>query len=216
MKSSNPSSRIFLGYDPGGIGANGAAILTISPERVPEVRVGTFDHVDEVLRWFRTRAADQTPEAAGIDSFLSWSSGRSGWRPMDEYLRQEFPRVRNSVFSSNSAAGSMAIQGMGMAIRLRQVWPTIHLNETHPKVLYYALAQRRYYSGDALVQWLVNLVGLDDPPAITNDHEWDALISAWATLQGLDGTWCRNLMPENHDMLIPSGRVSYFWPDQAP
>jgi hypothetical protein len=40
----------------------------------------------------------------------------------------------------------MAIQGMAMAISLRNCW----LNETHPKVLYFDQTQLKYAYGDEM------------------------------------------------------------------
>ncbi len=203
---------IFLGYDPGGLGANGAAVLRVPDAGMPDARVATFDSVDEVLHWFRGIAGETNVDGAGIDTMLSWSTVRSGWRPMDEHLRKTYPRVQHSIFSSNSAAGSMAIQGMAMAFRLKQAWPNIKLNETHPKVLYYALAHQPYKFAEPMMEWLHNMINATNPPAIANDHEWDALLSAWATCQGFRGTWTTDLMSGVQRLLLPAGPVTYFWP----
>lgn len=204
--------RIFLGYDPGGVGANGAAILRVPDVGSPAAHVATFDSVDEVLDWFHDTMGVEEAVGAGIDTMLSWSTVRSGWRPMDEHLRRTYPQVQNSIFSSNSAAGSMAIQGMAMALRLKQVWPKIRLNETHPKVLYHALAHQPYAFAHPMVNWLVNSTNVANPPAIANEHEWDALLSAWATCQGLRGSWTTDLMSGVQHLLLPAGPVTYFWP----
>ena len=48
---------------------------------------------------------------------------------------------------------------------------------------------------------------------ISNDHEWDALISCWATFNGLAGNWKTDLMPGVGNLLLPqAGSVNYFWP----
>lgn len=106
----------------------------------------------------------------------------------------------------------MAIQGMAMALRLKQLWPNIRLNETHPKVLHYVLTRQPYLFGQPLVTWLVNEMAVTNPPAITNEHEWDALVSAWATCQGLRGAWTTDLMVGTKGLLLPAGAVTYFWP----
>ena len=204
--------QVFLGYDPGGAGANGAAILRVPVGGAPSGAVTTLGSVDEVLDWFRSSVGKADPEATGIDTMLSWATGQSGWRPMDLHLRMTYPSVQHSVFSSNSAAGSMAVQGMAMALRLRQVWSDIQLNETHPKVLYFALTQIPYSFGQPMITWLTNMIGMTNSPVIGNDHEWDALISAWATWQGQSGTWATDLMAGVQGILLPAGSVTYFWP----
>ncbi|MEW6776429.1 MAG: hypothetical protein AB1405_09055 [Bdellovibrionota bacterium] len=210
--------RIFLGYDPGGKKANGAAILRLSgPSKSCSFDVHTFDSIDEVIRWFKNDIGPISPQAAGIDTFLSWATTQSGWRPMDEYLRETYLKVQRSVLSSNSAAGAMGIQDMAMALQLKQIWPDIKLNETHPKVLYYAIAGKPYKFGEPLAQWLskqIGVTGLNIKKKIKNEHEWDALISAWATRQGLDGKWNKDLMKSNgsQTLLFPAGPATYFWP----
>ena len=42
---------LFLGYDPGGKAANGAAILTVSND-VRSLQTATLDSVDDTLEWF--------------------------------------------------------------------------------------------------------------------------------------------------------------------
>jgi len=179
---------LVLGYDPGGAGANGVAIADFRLPQ-PTVLTSTCDSVDEGIEWFSANIGESVPRAIGIDSFLSWATGPSGWRPMDTFLRTQFPSVQHSVLSSNSASGSMSIQGVAMAMRVRELWPEIRLNETHPKLLYFALTGNRYSYGQEMIEWFC---GQFDPPvdaAIKNDHEWDALISTWATKKGLSDQW---------------------------
>src|SRR5208283_143220 len=126
-----------------------------------------------------------------------------------------------SVQDSNSVAGSMALQGMAVAMRLRETWGSIRLNETHPKVLYHALThpRQKYEYGPAMIQWLLDqfqgTLSLKKP--ISNEHEWDALLSAWATWKGITGVWQTDLMvsvPTAERLLFPTGQVSYFWPEE--
>jgi hypothetical protein len=107
----------------------------------------------------------------------------------------------------------MAVQGMAMAVCLRKRWPEIALNETHPKVLYYALAQQRYAWGEGMVTWLRNAVRCTSGPDIANEHEWDALISAWATRCGISRVWSHDLKTHSQEALEPAGPVTYWWPE---
>ena len=110
--------------------------------------------VGDALKWAIKKLDNQKPDAAGLDTFLYWETGNSGWREADRWLRDKYSAVRNSVLSSNSAAGAMSVQGMALAILLRKRWPQIALIETHPKVLYYALANRTYDFPSDMPAWL--------------------------------------------------------------
>jgi hypothetical protein len=66
--------------------------------------------------------------------------------------------MKNSILSPNSLYGAMAIGGMALAFRLREKWPELVLNETHPKVFFHARWDQRYDSKDkktveAAIQW---------------------------------------------------------------
>jgi hypothetical protein len=79
----------------------------------------------------------------------------------------------------------MAIDGMALALRLRERWPTTLLNQTHPKVLIPTLGGERYAdaSPEAAIAWFGRHSGLD-VSGVWNGHELDALLSAWAIRQG--------------------------------
>jgi len=207
---------LVLGYDPGGAGKNGVAALTMNGGRETSFTMATLDSVDEVVSWFKEAAKGTLPSGIGIDASLSWATGPSGWRPMDTFLRNRYPQARNSVLSTSSAMGSMAIQGPASALRLRGIWPSMVVNETHPKVVQVALrGSRPDFERDraTLVAWLEADLAISLPP-IANDHEWDAALSAWATFQGLAGKWTFDLMKleGTSDLLLPAGPVVYWWP----
>lgn len=207
---------IFLGYDPGGKRANGAAYARFSNGKALDINTATFSYVEETIEWFMEQVGKDTPKAIGIDAYLTWSSLKSGWRNVDEYLRNKHQKVAKSVFSSNSAHGSMAIQGMAMAFRVRNKWPIITLNETHPKVLYFAMRNKKYSFSKtkmSMSKWLLSKIIYANDYDIRNEHEWDALFSAWATYQGMEKKFSRDLDKELGGNLIhPVENVSYFWP----
>ncbi len=168
------------------------AILQIDADGQTEASVETCDCVDEALAWVRSvveASGEPSLTAMGIDSYLSWASGPAGWRPMDLFLRERYPAVMNSVLSSNSASGSMAVQGMALALRLPELWPDTRLNETHPKVLFHALSRLPYSPGRAMNQWLLEQFNPPLTVPIYDEHQWDALLSAWATWMGMKGSW---------------------------
>jgi hypothetical protein len=201
---------IVLGFDPGGESAFGVAILSGST-----VTAGTVSSVREAMDWARAQCGGRTVASAGIDSLLHWSMDRGGWRPAHRYLRATYPSAKNSVLSPNGLFGSMAIGGMGLAIQLRRHWPRLVLNETHPKVLFAALSGSRYRK-DRLpeaIEWFVGYAKLD-PVSALNDHEFDAVMSAWVTQVGLQGHW-PDLVQPNDALLFPAGAVKYMWPAQS-
>jgi len=147
-------SMIILGFDPGG--TTGVSVLRILADGSTTAETDSVASVDDAIDWAVNQCQGETPTAAGIDTFLCWSTERSGWRRIDLKLRNAFPDVRASVFSSNSAYGAMAVQGVAIALRLRERWPSVILNETHPKVLYHALTSKDYMRDDipAMTAWL--------------------------------------------------------------
>jgi len=210
-------SMIILGFDPGG--TTGVSVLRIPAEGSTIVEADSVPSVDDAIHWAVSQCHGETPTAAGIDTFLCWSTMRSGWRPMDLTLRNAFPDVRASVFSSNSAYGAMAVQGMAIALRLRERWPSVKLNETHPKVLYHALTSNTYMRDDVptMTAWLQQKFRPEVKCTIKYEHEWDAFISTWATWQGLSGNWTADLVPDlgGNQLLFPVGPVSYYWPNEV-
>jgi hypothetical protein len=145
---------------------------------------------------------------------LFWCDGPGGWRPADRSLRDAYPAARSGVISPNGLYGSMGIGGMALAMRLRQRWPSVILNETHPKVLAYSL--RRELHGDADpaagIAWFAQHSGLD-MTLIDGGHEFDAAISAWATREGLSRGWV-DLVTEDPALLFPVGIVRYLCPER--
>jgi hypothetical protein len=138
---------IIIGYDPGGAYANGICYLELTENlRVAGFNSSIVSTCDEALAWlFDEQKIDPMRViGAGIDSLLSWSTVGT-FRPMDYFLKREYPEVEASVLSVNSAYGAMAIQGMVFAHELAAIAPNLKmLNETHPKVAYYAQTGRRH------------------------------------------------------------------------
>ena len=207
---------IILGFDPSGV--SGVSVLRLPANEPASAVVGSVRSVDAAIKWVVRQCEAETPCAAGIDTFLCWSTVKSGWRPMDVRLRNVFPDVQASVFSSNSAYGAMAVQGMAIALRLRERWPDVHLNETHPKVLYHALTSNNYMRDDipTMTSWLKQRFIPGVECVIENEHEWDALISACATWQGFSGRWTTDLVADHGGtgVLLPAGPVTYYWPNK--
>lgn len=139
--------KFVIGYDPGGALANGISCLELSDT----LQIRGYDHTncstsDEALAWLfdEQKINPEDVIAAGIDTLLSWTTVGT-FRPMDYFLKGEYSELANSVFSVNSAFGAMAIQGMVFAHALHRCAPNLQfINETHPKVAYYAQTGRRH------------------------------------------------------------------------
>ncbi|MEK5183364.1 hypothetical protein [Paenibacillus sp. FSL P4-0288] len=202
--------KIIIGYDPGGKNANGIAYLKVSQaNKITGFNSTTCNTLDEVLYWLFVEEQLNPGNilCAGIDAFLSWPT-IGNWRPMDLYLQNKYSSVSSSVLCTNSASGSMAIQGIQAAGVFVDHLPNIHfINETHPKVAYYALTHRKhdYYNDElnrkakfvnmknAKRMWLelstwITADSVSNFPGISTnslvmgtEHEWDALFSAWFT-----------------------------------
>ncbi len=113
----------------------------------------------------------------------------------------------------NSLFGAMSIGGMALAMRLRQEWPDIELNETHPKVIVSALGGKPYRDSAAgqAIAWFAGHSGID-VAAIQAGHDLDAVLSAWVTREGKTRGW-PDLVNGDRSMLFPAGSASYFWPE---
>jgi hypothetical protein len=205
-----------LGYDPGGGGSHGAAVTSVGKNGSVVIKVMTLDNVSDAISWFSSECI-VPPNAAGIDTLLSWPfKNNAGWRAVDRYLRKSYPDVARSVISANGLYGSMCLNGMSMAFKLREKWSHIVLNETHPKMLYRALTGKRYAFKASMTDWLQCKSKASNQLEIKNEHEWDAAISAWFTFQSFIGETNRDLAEEHQDeeLIYPVGSVHYYWPNE--
>lgn len=199
----------YLGFDPGG--RTGVALLTVGDD-IARCVTDSVDSVDAAFQWACGQLGNQTPRAAGLDTFLFWETGPSGWRHADLWLKARYQDVSNSVLSSNSTFGAMAVQGMALAILVKRRWPQIELIETHPKVLYRALAGQKYQWPGEMRAWLAQQINC--PSAnFANDHCWDAALSAWAAFKGHTRSWNRNLHALSDTPIEPAGSCAYWWPE---
>lgn len=189
---------IWFGADPGGGDSFGVAILRDD---------GSFDtdrvsHADEANDWLK-----QDPQAAGIDAPMWWSSGQSGDRKADRFLRARC-RSAGTVQAANSLRGACLVQGAMLAIRLRERFKSLPITEAHPTALLKALNLDR----NQIIQRF-KLKG--DLPL--SPHEQDALLGAIAAREGYCERWTRNLAecrdPSEQDPLkLPASPIVYWWP----
>lgn len=211
-------STLYLGYDPGGNGNHGVAAIEGG-----KVSCDTMRTAKKAIEWFHNYCNDHEPAALGIDTLTMWSTGPSGWRPADRALRAAYPDVANSVAASNSLYGSMPINGVAVARELLRAFPKLRITETHPKVLYFALTGLVYdfvQHREIMTQQLLDLVAVKSCEVRT-DHEWDALLSAYAAQQWVTDQWQTDLhllTASADEALIPAhGTEAYYaWPTIVP
>jgi hypothetical protein len=200
---------IWFGADPGGVDAFGVALLRDD---------GTFDTetlscAEDAVRWLRDRQVAVT--AAGIDAPLWWSSEKGSDRRADRTLHETRARP---IQKANSLRGAALVQGVILAIRLREHSLARQITEVHPKALLRTLSLS---GGDKDEQWrkMAGKFGLtDERPEEDEDHKRDALLAAIAAREGSTGVWTRDLALdrssyEQDPASLPWGPVSYWWPD---
>ncbi len=211
-------STLYLGYDPGGNGNHGVAAIDGR-----QAWCDTMPTAKLAIDWFLQRCGDREPTALGIDTLTLWSTGPAGWRPADRALRATYPTVRNSIAAPNLLYGAMPINGIAVALELRKAFPKLRITETHPKVLYYALTGLAYnfaHHRDQMVQKLLDWGALDHCE-VKKDHEWDALLSAYAARQWATEKWqidLHQLPASAEETLIPAHgtEACYAWPTEVP
>lgn len=205
----------ILGYDPGGDGTHGVAALEIQAGIPRAVKTGTLETAEAVIRFFTVQS---DVLAIGLDTLTCWSTGNAGWRPADRWLRSQYPEVRNSVVSPNGLFGSMGLNGPAVLQEVRKSFPSLVVTETHPKVLYWVMAQERYgyLQHQAKMEALLSRE-MEILLKTESEHAWDAAISALAALRGYSGQWRNDLhcLPtEKSERLVwPCGETHYFWPE---
>ena len=159
-----------VGYDPGGNGNHGFARATVRDGDIVCVTTKTLQTAKDVVR---SILEIESLLGLGIDTLTCWSAGRSGWRPADRWLRQQFLAVKPAIVAPNSLFGAMSVNGMAVQVTVRQALPDIFVTETHPKVLYYARCKQRYdYSGSnasAMNACLSCWLGFDVEPQLGQD-----------------------------------------------
>jgi hypothetical protein len=229
MKQPLSSSRAFVvGYDPGGNGKHGVAVLEVRKHenrwRPVDMQVSAEKTLDAVLRRVDKRCDRRQIVAAGIDTLTEWNSGRSGWRPADRWLRETYPAITNTILSSNSLYGSMTVNGAAflMLFRHRFRSDATMVTEAHPKACYYASTGKK---GEwparkrEMIRWLIGEIGIDVSPSLfdaDDDHRFDAGVAVLAALRGRNGDWSQDLhiLPQKTDGAIVRffGRTHYWWP----
>ena len=201
---------IWIGADPGGKGKFGIAALLEDGQ----VMTACADCADGAVN-FLIKNIDQKPAGIGVDAPLWWSSGKSGDRQADKWLRRRYGLSGGQVQTNNSLRGAALVQAAMFVKRVREYYPTVPVTEVHPKALLKAIA-----AGDWRI--FANRFGLNSdvfPESKCAEHKRDALISAVAAREGFQKRWLHDLSlnrdkceqnPHSY-WLAP---VHYFWPEK--
>ncbi len=198
----NGDGAIWIGVDPGGEGHFGIAILKDS-----EV-LGTscVDCADGAIG-FVLEHTNRMPAGIGIDAPLWWSSGRSGDRNADQWLRKRYRLSGGEVQAANSLRGAALVQGVMFVQLIREAFPRVSITENHPKALL-----------KSLQGWEVFSNHFNIAAATSNPHIQDAVIAAIAAREGFGGNWTHDLS----DTRLPSEQnpknywlapIYYYWPE---
>lgn len=189
---------VVIGIDPGGQNKNGVALIFLKGNKIIDVKTKNEKSVNTIIRWISMSiSSNDSVIAIGIDSCLWWSTYRCGWRPMDRYLKMKYKLAYRSVFSINGARGSMLTQGIMLGDLLSKKFPNAIINETHPKVAYYAETKTKYTlskkaPSKTMNSFLINKIrhvgnlnkfSKTFLPQNCSEHEWDAIYSALFTLE---------------------------------
>lgn len=238
-----PMRSLILGYDPGGNGGHGVAVMEVARINNRRWRARSLplltecETVQEVMNVVKKTISGCRLIGCGIDTLTAWSLGESGWRPADILLRRGYPYVRNSVDSPNHINGSMCLNG-ALVLRWlrRRADKGGMITEAHPKVCYYALRRSRHpwrrvdrdqpYDDEAqqtqqgAKAWLLCELGLSpEVPADfgREDHRFDALLGCLAALQGVNEEWTADLHAQPDASVVhPFGQTHYWWPEEIP
>lgn len=194
---------LWIGADPGGKKKFGLAILK-SDGSVTTFLVDCADEaIDAIKNYVRVQ-----PAGVGVDAPLWWSSGRSGGRHADQWLRTKHGLSGGQVQGANSLRGADLVQGVMFVYRVRVLFPGVGVTETHPKAV---LAASKAESWSAFSKRFMVTAEIE------GEHERDAIVSAIAAREGFEGRWLNDLStiryPSEQDpskyWLAP---IHYFWP----
>ncbi len=194
----------WVGADPGGEGNFGIAILTGDKP----VQTLSVDHADDAIDFVRAHL-NHAPAGVGVDAPLWWSSGRSGDRHSDRWLRTRYGLSGGEIQAANSLRGAALTQGAMFVQRIRELYPAVPVTESHPKALLKVLTQGDWDKFKERFALNANFV---------NEHERDALIAAASAREGFQGRWSHDLSIERlpaeqapHSYWLAP--VHYYWPE---
>ena len=198
------SQGFWVGADPGGKCKFGLAILNEDNQ----IQCATLSSVDEALQRIALRKGNFL--GLGIDAPMWWSSGKGGGRKADQRLRDAYGIPSGSVQSVSSLRGAALVGGALLAYKVREMYPTIKITESHPKALLMALFESNWKNFAMKFNITTN--------SFNNEHERDAIIAAVCAREGCQGQWKNDLSKDRYSSeQDPEGYwlspMHYFWPE---
>jgi predicted nuclease with RNAse H fold len=192
---------MWIGVDPGGKDAFGLAILR------GDGRFTTycFSCADEAIT---SLAREGRPAGIGIDAPMWWSSGPSGDRRADRWIRNRYRISAGTVQAANSLRGAALVQGALFAERARSLFPAVPITEAHPTAV---LKARGLVWSDFCPRFSVSGI-------VENEHVQDAVVAAVAAREGFEGRWSLDLSKdrdvyEQDPTTYWLAPMHYFWPE---
>jgi hypothetical protein len=227
----------IIGYDPGGRtsnngkGANGIAVVEYDSNSIRVTKIETHQSVLGVWNFIKDEVKEiNLIDAIGIDAPMSHNRCKDGYRPVEKYLLNKYNNNgKKYLIQINSLRGSVLINGILLAKKLLDVSNNedLIINETHPSLTYYLVHGKCYNNKnnnvnvEAKKRLLMRLPKLCncDVEQIDNDHECDALFSAYITWLGIIGecedlTTRPDLIPVSDPLpeILPQKKVTFYWP----
>jgi hypothetical protein len=207
---------VTLGFDPGGAGQFGWAVLECPSNVTPRLRAcGSALHADDAVHAGCAKLrVDDRLVAAGIDSPMYWtpSGDRAAERIVRDAMRARGARnVGGTVQHPNSLRGACVVQGPTTALLLRHRFPGVPITEAHPKALLWLLgiATSTRQPGQLAPQDFEALFRC----SYSCEHERDAILAAWTAYAMVTQRfgWI-NLVERERDPLFIGGKVGYWLP----
>lgn len=208
---------VVLGFDPGGDGQFGWAVLERDGRGTPSARnTGTSSHAEGALgAALACLSSEDTILGVGIDSPLFWTP--RGERVADRRIRQRIrelgaPHAAGTVQHPNSLRGACVVQGLTLALLLRRRRLDMPITEAHPKALLWILGLANGERSAEQVS-VADLNAFVTCNSVVCEHERDAVLGGVAAFAMSDRwpSW-RDLVAEEPEAILVAGEVAYWFP----
>ena len=190
--------KFVAGFDPGGRDKRGRGIFGWCVVALDSWRVvdkGVVSYAAEAFGKMQQAMNGGQLSAAGIDAPLYWSQNGLS-RESDKHVRRQTGASSGTVQAVNSLQGACLIQGFLLAQAIESKYPNCVITETHPKALLRIYPEAGEWDG------------------ANNEHQRDALTSAWVAKNALGGNGENLFCRENtEDMHVFLKKTMYWWPN---
>lgn len=185
----------ILGFDPGGKGNFGWSVCCIDGDKPKLCKVGLADNAHEAITKVECVIDQQSKVVAvGIDAPMFWARQgcHSGRRKVDDLIKNALEKEKDSgkewinpsvVVAPNSLVGAVLMQGLLIALQLREKNQNVKITEAHPSALRQLAKAKGQHKP---LNHLTDQITDRDPGC----HMRDATIAAyaaWAMHKEMDG-----------------------------